>query len=72
MSDKSNNARFTLRLPEPTRERIQADATRNGRTETAEIIARLDELPAIDLMQQVLRDNAEIKKMLRQLLHDKG
>lgn len=71
MKEKNDPNRFTLRLPEPLRERIAADAVRNGRTTTAEIVARLEQLPVIDLLQDVLRENAEIKATLRLLLHER-
>ncbi len=70
MKDDQNTHRYTLRLPTSLRNRIADDARRNGRTENAEIIARLHELPAIDLIRQLLEENLELKQMVRQLKLD--
>lgn len=68
---EQQTSRFTLRLPSGLRKRIQDAAERNGRTETAEIVARLEEAPALELLHQLLRENNELKSMIRQLTLDR-
>jgi len=71
MKEQKDNHRFTLRLPPKLRARLEQDAERNERTLTAEIIVRLTDLPTSELVQQLLRENAELKAMVRQLAIDR-
>jgi hypothetical protein len=53
-----------LRLPPDLHAEVQAAALFHGRTMNAEIIARLRKNP----VEKLQRDNAELKKMVREIL----
>ncbi|WP_139312999.1 Arc family DNA-binding protein [Novacetimonas hansenii] len=71
MNDDLPDSLFKLRLPGAMREKLEKDATRAGRTLTAEILARLESTFSntsgrIDRMERIVMD----KKIGNDALHD--
>lgn len=59
-----NYVQSALRLPPELRDEIKEAAELSGRTMNAEIIARLQE----SQLSSLLRENAELKMMVREIL----
>lgn len=59
----------SLRLPRQLHAELMAAAEYHGRSLNAEILDRLQAAPVIDLLQSLLRENAEMKAMIKEM-HD--
>jgi len=58
----------SLRLPQDLHESLSALAEYNGHSLNAEILAHLRAAPLLELVQTLVKDNADMKLMLRELL----
>lgn len=61
-----------VRLPHGLRDEIRESAETNGRSMNAEIIARLQSVPASDRIDKLAKEQREIKKMLLEILDAVG
>lgn len=57
-----------FRLPPDLHAEIKATADRNGRPMNAEIIARLQAAPVQERLDELIKSNTELKRMVKQLL----
>lgn len=69
---QSDYIQSAVRLPRQLHSEIQDAAARNGRSMNAEIIARLQAGPVVELLAGLARDVAEIKTMDREILDAVG
>lgn len=58
----------SLRLPQDLHATLASAAEYHGHSLNAEILSRLQATPLIDLVETLVRDNAELKIMVRELL----
>ena len=58
----------SVRLPPELRKELQDTALLHGRSMNAEIIARLEATPIQARLDDLVKSNAELKRMVKQLL----
>lgn len=61
-------ATFTVRIPQELKDQLKAAASFNGHSVNTELIMRLTKAGIDDQYALIMRENAEIKAMLRELL----
>lgn len=57
----------SLRLPRQLHAELLNAAEYHGRSLNAEILDRLQAAPVVDMLQELLRENAEMKLMIREI-----
>lgn len=67
-SSQENYRKTSLRLPPELHAELSAAAEYHGHSLNAEILTRLQATPLLELVQTLVRDNTELKTMLRELL----
>lgn len=67
-SPESEYIKTSIYLPPQIREDVKAAAKANGRTMNAEILARVIEAEDRITFKELLRQNAELARMMREML----